>query len=114
MERWSNVSNEDIRSGKYVFRDIFDVYDYLHIKSGWSFGWYAAPNYRIYGEDSLQKVIHSSKYNVSYKFAKQALEERGCHLYSTSPFKYTDLELEYITNNYHKKYPGSFPDSHRE
>ena len=34
MERWSNVSNEDIRSGKYVFRDIFDVYDYLHMKSG--------------------------------------------------------------------------------
>lgn len=334
MERWSNVSNEDIRSGKYVFRDIFDVYDYLHIKSGWSFGWYAAPNfeimqleanrlvaapmpmfplfrgqnlfhspsypslyrkemseldlierdikfedfktildknpeikdlkdnglvvnytglaqhygidtnimdltnsfgvaaffattyydlitncyipipwsitkgviyfmptggflsnldrnrkdyilpigmealarpgeqraygaelrkgedfnaicpirfffwqnpqaskkcydyfdegklllpydpmaekiremskYRMYGEDSLQKVIHSSKYDVSYEFAKKALEERGCHFYSTSPFKYTDSELEYIIKNYHKKYPGSFPDSHRE
>ena len=70
MERWSNVSNEDIRSGKYVFRDIFDIYDYLHIKSGWSFGWYAAPNFEI-------------------------------------------IQLEYIINNYHNKYPGSFPDSHR-
>lgn len=47
MERWSNISNEDIHSGKYVFRDVFDVYDYLHIKCGWSFGWYAAPNFEI-------------------------------------------------------------------
>ena len=70
--------------------------------------------YHIYGEDSLHKVIHYSKYDISYEFAKKTLEKRGCHFYSTTPFKYTNSELEYITNNYHKKYPGSFPDSHRE
>ena len=47
MERWSNVSNEDINSGRYVFSDIFDVYNYLRIKCGWSFGWYAAPHFEI-------------------------------------------------------------------
>lgn len=33
MRHWSNVSNEDIRSGKYAFCDILDVYDYFHKKT---------------------------------------------------------------------------------
>lgn len=70
--------------------------------------------YRIYGENSFKKSYIHLKYDVSYEFAKKALEERGCHFYSTSPFKYTDSELEYIINNYHKNYTGSFPDSHRD
>ena len=39
---FSQINEEDIHSGKYVFRDVFDVGRYLVYK-GWNVNWYAAP-----------------------------------------------------------------------
>lgn len=46
MEQELDISPEDINSGKYVFNDIFQVYQYLKGK-GWSFGWYSAPHFEV-------------------------------------------------------------------
>lgn len=43
---YSKISSEDINSGKYVFKDVFAVYDYIKSK-GWNIGWYAAPQFEI-------------------------------------------------------------------
>lgn len=43
---FSSIPNNDIQSGKYVFKDIFDVYNYIKYK-GWNIGWYAAPNFEV-------------------------------------------------------------------
>lgn len=41
-----NIPSEDINSGKYVFNDIFHVFNYLR-ESGWNFNWYSAPRFEV-------------------------------------------------------------------
>lgn len=41
---FSQINEEDMHSGKYVFRDVFEVGRYLEYK-GWNVIWYAAPQF---------------------------------------------------------------------
>ncbi len=43
---FSAIPGNDIQSGKYVFKDIFDVYNYIK-SNGWNIGWYAAPHFEV-------------------------------------------------------------------
>ncbi len=65
--------------------------------------------YRIYGKDSVRKVIESRPdLHLDEVKAMDILTKKGCILVETTPFKYTQDELRYITERYHKMYPGSF------
>lgn len=65
--------------------------------------------YRIYGKDSVRTVVDENPV-LGYDFhtAIDSLTAAGCHILDSTPFRYTQDELNYITEYYHKKYPGSF------
>lgn len=54
---FSIINEEDIRSGKYVFRDVFDVGRYLIFK-GFSINWYTMPQFEIiqFSEKDIKNV----------------------------------------------------------
>lgn len=54
---FSQINEEDIHSGKYVFRDVFDVGRYLVYK-GWNVYWYAAPQFETmeFAETDIKNV----------------------------------------------------------
>lgn len=54
---FSQINEEDIHSGKYVFRDVFDVGRYLVYK-GWNVNWYAAPQFETmeFAETDIKNV----------------------------------------------------------
>lgn len=56
-EEFSNINEEDIHSGKYVFRDVFEVGRYLQ-SIGWSVFWYAPPQFVAmdFGENKMINV----------------------------------------------------------
>ena len=56
-EEFSNINEEDIHSGKYVFRDVFEVGRYLQFK-GWRVNWYAPPQFVAmdFGENKMINV----------------------------------------------------------
>jgi hypothetical protein len=68
--------------------------------------------YRVYGKDSIIKVVDEYRDKIIWSVdeAEKRLVENGCTVLSTTPFHYTQEELSYITNRYHRTYPGSFPD----
>lgn len=47
MDYWQDIPYEDIYSGKIVFRNVFDVFNYLHKEGGGSFGWYASTIFEV-------------------------------------------------------------------
>ena len=59
-EEFSNINEEDIHSGKYVFRDVFEVGRYLQFK-GWRVNWYAPPQFVAmdFGENKMIKVLQN-------------------------------------------------------
>lgn len=64
---------------------------------------------RIYGKDSVRKVVESRPdLHLDEENAMDILTKNGCKLVETTPFKYTQEELSYITDRYHKMYPDSF------
>lgn len=67
--------------------------------------------YRIYGKDSIIKVVENNQelgYDTSD--AIKALIDSGCVVTETTPYRYTVDEIKFITECYHKRYPGSFPE----
>lgn len=42
----SMPSDEDVNSDGYVFKDVFEVFNYIKSK-GWDIGWYAAPHFEV-------------------------------------------------------------------
>lgn len=66
--------------------------------------------YRVYGKDSIIKVVDEYRDKIIWSVdeAEKRLVENGCTVLSTTPFHYTQEELSYITNRYHRTYPGSF------
>lgn len=68
--------------------------------------------YRIYSTQSLQKVYETNPDIAdTCEAAQQLMEQSGCTFVDHLPFKYTDHEITYITEEYKRKYPGSFPAS---
>ena len=66
--------------------------------------------YRIYGQDSIRKVVDENPaLGYDFQAAVDALVADGCHILDSTPFRYTKDELNHITEQYHRKYPGSFP-----
>lgn len=65
--------------------------------------------YRIYGKDSVRKVVKENpELGYDYQAAVDSLTDAGCRFSDSTPFRYTQHELKYITGNYRKKYPDSF------
>ena len=65
--------------------------------------------YRIYSLDALKNAYNLNQdFAESFKDARQIMEKRGCTFLSHLPFSYTKEEIRYITDLYHKMYPGSF------
>lgn len=67
---------------------------------------WAMRKYRIYGLDSLTKVLENELLTDSISEIKEALEDTGCHFISSSPFLYTKEVLAYIDAEYKKKFPN--------
>lgn len=68
--------------------------------------------YRIYSRESIHTVINDTNgfQDMTADNAEKLLTEKGCVIVDTTPFIYTPMELDYITQRYHKMYPGSFPN----
>ncbi len=68
--------------------------------------------YRIYSRESIHTIINGTNrfQDMTADDAKKLLTEKGCIIVDTTPFTYTPTELDYITQRYHKMYPGSFPN----
>lgn len=67
--------------------------------------------YKIYSLDGLNKAYESDKdFADSLDKARQIMEGKGCSFVNNLPFAYTNAEIHYITELYHKMYPDSFKD----
>lgn len=65
--------------------------------------------YRIYSLQSLWHVYaENNTFADSLATAKTMLESAGCTFIDHLPFAYTSNEIAYITEEYHRMYPGSF------
>lgn len=65
--------------------------------------------YRVYGKDSIRKVVdRHPELLLDADGATDMLRKSGCFLVDSTPFKYTQEEISYITDRYHKMYPDSF------
>lgn len=65
--------------------------------------------YRIYSLDGLKRAYELNKdFADSFEKARQIMENSGCTFVNHLPFSYTIGEICYITDVYHKMYPGSF------
>lgn len=68
--------------------------------------------YRIYGKDSIIKVIkNNQEFGYDTSNAIKALTDSGCTVLETTPYLYTTDEIKFITERYHKRYPGSFSEN---
>lgn len=68
---------------------------------------WAMRKFKIYGLDSLDIVIGNEQLTVPKVGIQKALETKGCHFLRTTPFLYTKEELNFIENEYKKKFPNS-------
>lgn len=71
--------------------------------------------YRIYGKDSINKVIiEHPELGFNTSTIMEELIKDGCHISTSTPFRYTEGELKFITDRYHKNYPGSFQPENKQ
>lgn len=61
-----DISDEDIDPGRYVFKDVFDVYDFLQSK-GWNIGWYAGPYFEVMQLEDNSVVASPTPFNPLYR-----------------------------------------------
>lgn len=67
--------------------------------------------YKIYSLDALKMAYELNKdFANSFENTRQIMEKSGCTFINHLPFSYTNDEILYITDRYHKMYPGSFGD----
>lgn len=71
----------------------------------------AMKKYRIYSMDVFKKVYELNKdFADSFENVCRKMENIGCTFVNHLPFSYTKEEIRYITDKYHKMFPGSFGD----
>lgn len=67
--------------------------------------------YKIYSLEALKMAYELNKdFADSFEDAHRIMENIGCTFVNHLPFSYTKEEIRYITDIYHKMYPGSFGD----
>lgn len=64
--------------------------------------------YRIYGKDSINKVLREHPEIGFDESVFKILIHAGWHIEDSTPFRYTQEELTFITDRYRKMYPGGF------
>lgn len=63
---FAKISDQDINSGDYVFRDVFDIYKYIKYK-GWNIGWYAAPYFEVMELEKGHVVASPTPFQPLYR-----------------------------------------------
>ena len=53
---FSSLKDVDIHYGSFVFKDVFEVFEFLRFKE-WNIGWYAAPNFEVMQFDESRVVV---------------------------------------------------------
>lgn len=101
---WQNAEASIECHRRFGFGTVLFPYDPM-VEKVWNIR-----KYRIYGKDSIVKVAENNpELGYDATTAIIALEEDGCNIVETTPFRYTRDEIKFITDRYHKRYPDSFP-----
>ena len=61
-----DIADEEIDSGRYVFPDVFAVYEFLKSK-GWNIGWYAGPYFEVMQLEDNSVVASPTPFTPLYR-----------------------------------------------